>query len=581
MRRVAIAFIIFLVILTISPSVHEVRAFIDVEGFFVGVYTGGDNDHTIDHYTVPPQLYYNILRVFEKGAPVYRVDTTTGNLIYLGNFTQLYNHNINRIQVYESKSGTGPLSADSISVGHDGNRTYYEHFVMFEDLWGGGDLDREDIYAKIRYYPELGKIWYIIRTHGGYAGYKKRLFFYTHGIIIDMGSDDVDNGYHGDDNANYGPFSWHHCMVITDPYSGKSDTWCGNEIKGEFGLIAPPSALWQPVVAVIDPSPLEGTITLYVGQWDGSCGGNYGDDHNEMVACIDQKISSGEYYGKINVSKIDHSNSLGFDSDDEEFFMYYYVEFYVETPGTWWFATDSDDASEVEVDGDVVASWYGGHGICNCQSHSGSKYLSRGWHTLIYRMQEWRGGQLARLWYKAPGQSTWQIFGVSSLKWFLIPRSLEANRTDIEGIISSTFPLSLPPDYIISGFDDVEPDDDLIDEDPDASQPISVEQYGYYTVYRGTSLVNTNRGSSYSWQRLHTDYLMEVQGEIMKNGKRHVKVRIEGHDNPGPDYKRGTSDDRNFEYYIMFYNIVTGEYTDWIGPIRNNSWWGFLEVKKP
>jgi len=430
MRKVAVIFI-FLIVLTVSPSVHKVGSFIDVEGFFVGVYTGGDGDDYIDHYTVPPQLYYNILMVFEKGAPVYRVDPNTGNLIYLGNFTQLYNHDISKIQVYESKSGTGPLSADSIRIGHDSNGTYYEHFVMFEDLWGGGDMDREDIYAKIRYYPELGKIWYIIRTHIGYAGYKKRLFFYTNGIIIDMGSDDinpdlsnneVDMSYHGDDNANYGPFFWHHCSVITDPYSGKSDTWCGNEINGEFGLIAPPSAVWQPVVAVIESS---------------------------------------------------------------------------------------------------------------------------------------------------------------SLKWFLIPRSLEANRTDIEGIINSTFPLSLPPNYIISGFDDVEPDDDLLDEEYDASQPISVEQYGYYTVYRGTALINTEAGRRSSWQRLHTDYLMEVQGEIIKNGKRHIKVRIEGHDNPGPDYKRGTPDDKNFEYYIMFYNIVTGEYTDWVGPIRNNSWWGFLEVKKP
>jgi hypothetical protein len=62
--------------------------------------------------------------------------------------------------------------------------------------------------------------------------------------------------------------------------------------------------------------------------------------------------------------------------------------FYVEKEGTWYFAIDGDDAVEVEIDGTVVASWYGGHGFCNCYDHNGNIYLSKGWHKLVVRHEE-------------------------------------------------------------------------------------------------------------------------------------------------------------------------------------------------
>lgn len=64
----------------------------------------------------------------------------------------------------------------------------------------------------------------------------------------------------------------------------------------------------------------------------------------------------------------------------------------ISTAGTYEFAVDGDDAVEVIIDGTVVASWYDGHGSCNCNTHSGSIILSAGAHTIEFRHMEKTGG---------------------------------------------------------------------------------------------------------------------------------------------------------------------------------------------
>ncbi len=64
--------------------------------------------------------------------------------------------------------------------------------------------------------------------------------------------------------------------------------------------------------------------------------------------------------------------------------------------GTYSFAVDGDDAVEVIIDGSVLVGWYGGHGNNNSSSsltsHSASKFLSEGSHTIRFRHQEYTGG---------------------------------------------------------------------------------------------------------------------------------------------------------------------------------------------
>ncbi len=66
----------------------------------------------------------------------------------------------------------------------------------------------------------------------------------------------------------------------------------------------------------------------------------------------------------------------------------------VPTTGTYQFAVDGDDAVDVYIDSAKVASWYGGHGTCNCTTNgnTGQVYLTAGTHTVKLRMEEMNGG---------------------------------------------------------------------------------------------------------------------------------------------------------------------------------------------
>jgi type IV pilus assembly protein PilY1 len=105
------------------------------------------------------------------------------------------------------------------------------------------------------------------------------------------------------------------------------------------------------------------------------------------------------------------------------------AEFYVDesSQGTWSFAIDSDDGSEVEIDGMVVAAYYGDHWFCGCSKcgchsceqcqneHSGNIDLSEGWHRIIVRLRENGGNDGVIVWYKKPGDTNWTKFGSSTL----------------------------------------------------------------------------------------------------------------------------------------------------------------------
>ena len=72
----------------------------------------------------------------------------------------------------------------------------------------------------------------------------------------------------------------------------------------------------------------------------------------------------------------------------------------VPSNGTYTFAVDGDDAVEFIVKNTALASsgnklvvgWYGGHGACNCETHTGSVYLLGGQDYAIQYRHEERGG---------------------------------------------------------------------------------------------------------------------------------------------------------------------------------------------
>jgi type IV pilus assembly protein PilY1 len=85
--------------------------------------------------------------------------------------------------------------------------------------------------------------------------------------------------------------------------------------------------------------------------------------------------------------------------------------------GTYTFAIDGDDAVDFEISGNSVfgrAEFLGDHAPCNCQSHT-TAALSLGTssgtrtYTIKFRHVENGGGALYKLYWKRPGQSTWEV----------------------------------------------------------------------------------------------------------------------------------------------------------------------------
>jgi len=92
-----------------------------------------------------------------------------------------------------------------------------------------------------------------------------------------------------------------------------------------------------------------------------TCTYQWPNTHARLVQCVDTEASSeGGWYGESIVNRVYHDENIHGNSDF--YTSYYEAYFYADTAGTWHFSTDSDDASEIEINGDVVAAWYGGHG---------------------------------------------------------------------------------------------------------------------------------------------------------------------------------------------------------------------------
>lgn len=71
--------------------------------------------------------------------------------------------------------------------------------------------------------------------------------------------------------------------------------------------------------------------------------------------------------------------------------------------GTYYFATNSDDASDILIDGVVVASYYGGHGASGFRTGSINMVAGQR-YKVVYRGQEYGGGDVFYFrWYRPVG----------------------------------------------------------------------------------------------------------------------------------------------------------------------------------
>ncbi len=138
------------------------------------------------------------------------------------------------------------------------------------------------------------------------------------------------------------------------------------------------------------------------------------EDYDQMVQCVDlDSTEDPRWSGSTIVNMLYQDKNIH--GNDYSYTSYYEVFFYVDIEGVWSFANNSDGASDIEIDGQILASWYGNHevlvkedGSDNWDVHQGSIELSQGWHRLVYRQVELTGEQGARAAFKKPGDEKWR-----------------------------------------------------------------------------------------------------------------------------------------------------------------------------
>ena len=88
------------------------------------------------------------------------------------------------------------------------------------------------------------------------------------------------------------------------------------------------------------------------------------------------------------------------------------INFIAPESGTYEFGVDSDDASDVLIDGNAVATFYGGHGFDgDLRNHTGTIDLNQGnSYQLQARFQEGGGGDGIAVGWKKPSDSSFKKF---------------------------------------------------------------------------------------------------------------------------------------------------------------------------
>ena len=84
-------------------------------------------------------------------------------------------------------------------------------------------------------------------------------------------------------------------------------------------------------------------------------------------------------------------NLANFSLSTDNYTTEVYGYLFVETANTYYFNTNSDDASDLYIDGKRVADYYGSHGAFSV-GNKGSMYLNRGFHKFYARLREVGGG---------------------------------------------------------------------------------------------------------------------------------------------------------------------------------------------
>ena len=154
---------------------------------------------------------------------------------------------------------------------------------------------------------------------------------------------------------------------------------------------------------------------------NGTNGHYHPSSHDQFLALVQtfgtdsHMFGSGEpSSGNINCGTT-NCNPYDSSSSDEYYLTILTGTLTVPTDGTYYFGVNGDDAVEVMIDGQVVAGWYGGHGLqTSVNTSSGPNYqgsitLTAGEHVVEFHHEEGYGSDSYYLWWKKAGDTYWEI----------------------------------------------------------------------------------------------------------------------------------------------------------------------------
>ena len=104
-----------------------------------------------------------------------------------------------------------------------------------------------------------------------------------------------------------------------------------------------------------------------------------------------------------------NDNRNPFSPQQEHYTAIYKGKIFCPESGRYSFATNSDDASFLLIDGNMVCEWPGAHDAEIGWTHTGEVELPRGVHSIDYYMVQFVGAALARAAWKKPGEKEYAV----------------------------------------------------------------------------------------------------------------------------------------------------------------------------
>ena len=157
------------------------------------------------------------------------------------------------------------------------------------------------------------------------------------------------------------------------------------------------SSTWE----IVPSSVLALTQTVYrITTRNSSTGTSHPSNSGQFDALVAANAISNNLCGSQSVSTVNgtgnpfagNTTPAGGACTSDNYLNIFQGQINITTAGTYTFSVDGDDAVDLRIDDIPVASWYDGHGSCNCDTYKGSIDLTAGTHTIRFRHEEGSGG---------------------------------------------------------------------------------------------------------------------------------------------------------------------------------------------